>query len=272
MRQYYRPATMLVLALDTTTKTGSCALARGGRVVREEASDAERGHAERLPGDLARLLERSEVTLADIDVFAVATGPGSFTGLRIGIATMQGLAMAAGKPLVGVSALDALCSIAADHKGPPRTSSTDAARALAARVATWVDAWRGEVYAALYEDGREVMPAAVARPDALLEPLRGLDVLFVGDGAATFRDSIAATLGDRARFPDTLTPPLAGTIALLAAARAAAGETPPPHAIRPLYVRRPDPELARARGAQPLDTLGAVPSNVEGQGSAPHQK
>jgi tRNA threonylcarbamoyladenosine biosynthesis protein TsaB len=230
MRQYYRSAAMLILALDTTTKTASCALARDGRVLREETSDAARGHAERLPGDLARLLEDSGVALREVDVFAVATGPGSFTGLRIGIATMQGLAMAAGKPLVGVSGLDALHSIAADHK---------------ARVATWVDAWRGEVYAALYEDGREVRPPAVARPDVLLEGLRDRDVLFVGDGAATFRELIASTLGDRARFADPVTPPLAGAIAGLAGVRAAAGDAPPPHAIRPLYVRRPDPELAR---------------------------
>jgi tRNA threonylcarbamoyladenosine biosynthesis protein TsaB len=237
---------MLVLALDTTTKTGSCALARDGRVLHEETSDAERGHAERLPGDLARLLEHCGIVLRDVDVFAVATGPGSFTGLRIGIATMQGLAMAGGRPLIGVSALDALAAIAGE---PDEVHPTHLGRALSGppTIATWVDAWRGEVYAALYEDGREVMAPAVARPDALLESLRGRDVLFVGDGAATFRELIAATLGGRARFPDTLTPPLAGTIANLAGGRAAKGEAPPPHAIRPLYVRRPDPELARAR-------------------------
>lgn len=238
---------MLVLALDTTAKTGSCALAHNGRVLREETSDAERGHAERLPGDLARLLEHGGTTLRDIDVFAVATGPGSFTGLRIGIATMQGLAMAAGKPLLGVSGLDALAASAAGGSGMRSGPDPPYVRIGTSRIATWVDAWRGEVYAALYADGREVMPPAVARPDALLESLRGRDVLFIGDGAATFREVIAATLGDRARFPDTLVPPLAGTIAVLAGERAAAGEAPPPHAIRPLYVRRPDPELARAR-------------------------
>ena len=237
---------------------GSCALAREGHVLREETSDAERGHAERLPGDLARLLEHGRVELREVDVFAVATGPGSFTGLRIGIATMQGLAMAAGKPLIGVSGLEALEKIAHGGSGTPSQPDPPYVRGPGAaepagdptrtrRVATWVDAWRGEVYAALYEDGREVMPPAVARPDVLLESLRDRDVLFIGDGAATFRELIASMLGDRARFADPVVPPLAGAIALLAGERAAAGEAPPPHAIRPLYVRRPDPELARIR-------------------------
>jgi tRNA threonylcarbamoyladenosine biosynthesis protein TsaB len=110
-----------------------------------------------------------------------------------------------------------------------------------------VDAWRGEVYAALYENGRELELPTVSRPEALLEQMRG-DVLFIGDGAATFRDLIARTLGDRAHFAEPITPPLAGTIAQLATGAARAGETPPPHAIRPLYVRRPDAELAARQG------------------------
>src|ERR1044071_7281695 len=99
---------MLILALDTATRTGSCALMRDGVVVREEGSDPSRPQAARLPGELRDLLDREHVELQQLDAFAVAVGPGSFTGLRIGIATMQGLAVAMGKPLVGVSALDAL--------------------------------------------------------------------------------------------------------------------------------------------------------------------
>src|SRR5688500_13646290 len=145
---------MRILALDTTTRAGSCALARDGRVVRELASDAAAPPASRLPGDLVTLLEREGVALAEIDVYAVATGPGSFTGLRVGIATMQGLALAAGKPLVGVSALDALAAVAGF-----------------ARVATWMDAWRGEVYAALYDEGHEAAAPAVLHPDTVLARL-----------------------------------------------------------------------------------------------------
>src|SRR5687767_7395786 len=99
---------MLVLALDTTTRQGSVALAREGDILGSGAGDAAITHGARLPGDLARLLGQHGLRIADVDLFAVAAGPGSFTGLRIGIATMQGLALGNGKPLAGVSALDAI--------------------------------------------------------------------------------------------------------------------------------------------------------------------
>src|SRR5690349_7694128 len=123
---------MIVLALDTSTRTGGCAVLRGDDVLAEVPGEAARTHAERLPGDLMTALERARLTLTDVDLFAVATGPGSFTGLRVGIATMQGLALAAGRPLIGVSVLDALAQSAAGVAG------------AGMRVATWVDAWRGE--------------------------------------------------------------------------------------------------------------------------------
>ena len=245
---------MLILALDTTTRAGSCALARDGTVLRELASDPAQSHAEHLPGDLMVLLDAVHVELEAIDVFAVATGPGSFTGLRVGIATMQGLAFATGKPLIGVSALDALASLTRPEPGE--------------HVATWIDAWRGEVYAALYEDGREVEPPTVEHPSAILERLGGSRpdlahspprrtegprsrVWFVGDGAGTFAGSIRAALGERAVIAEPVVPLLAAAIAQLAHTSAAAGVLPPPDAIRPLYVRRTDAELARdARAAQ----------------------
>jgi tRNA threonylcarbamoyladenosine biosynthesis protein TsaB len=222
---------MLVLALDTTMRGGSCALALGGVVRREAAGDASRTQAERLPADLMALLDAEAVALTDVDVFAVTTGPGSFTGLRVGIATMQGLAFGEGKPLVGVSTFDALAAIASD--------------AGAARTATWIDAWRGDVFAALYENGREIEAPTVAAPDALLRRLAGQSACFIGDGAASYSELIARHMGDRGRIAEPPAPAIAGTAALLAAARAQAGEAPPPHAIRPLYVRRSDAELAR---------------------------
>ena len=219
---------MLVLALDTTTSSGSCALARDGVVVSERVNDAPNAHAEHLPGDLMSLLDRANVALPEIDAFAVAIGPGSFTGLRIGIATMQGLAFAEGKPLIGVSGFDALARVGGS----------------VGRVATWVDAWRGEVFAALYEDGREIEAPVVSRPEVLLESLRGRSTLFLGDGARAHADLIQRMLGSECRLGDPVAPPLAGTMAILAS-EAPESDDHSPHAIRPLYVRRTDAELTR---------------------------
>jgi tRNA threonylcarbamoyladenosine biosynthesis protein TsaB len=223
---------MVILALDTTTPTGSVALAVEGVVVREQGSDSSLPPATRLPVDLMTILDHAEMKLADVDVFVVAIGPGSFTGLRIGIATMQGLAFAAGKPLVGVSALDALARLG-EREADGR------------RIATWVDAWRGEVYAALYDGGRQLEAPMVATPDHILSGIGQAPTLFIGDGARTYQDRIHEALGGGARIASAPTPLLAGVIAILGAAVAADGTYASPHAIRPLYVRRTDAELVR---------------------------
>jgi tRNA threonylcarbamoyladenosine biosynthesis protein TsaB len=200
--------------------------------------DRTRSHAERLPADLLELLDANGLRLTDIDLFAVASGPGSFTGLRIGIATMQGLALVGRRPLAGVSALTALA-----HAG---------SRDLAARtrVGAWMDGYRRDVFAALFE----VTGEPVLTPERLIErenptvgdPSRVLDrwkragppAIIIGDGAVEYAD-IAAGI-------DVLpAPPLAGIIGLLALERARRGETVTPAGIQPLYVRRPDAELAR---------------------------
>jgi tRNA threonylcarbamoyladenosine biosynthesis protein TsaB len=222
---------MITLALDTSTRTGSSAVLRGDDVLAEVPGDGARTHAERLPADLMQALDAARLVLADVDVFAVATGPGSFTGLRVGIATMQGLALAAGRPLVGVSVLDALAHVAAAGAG--------------ARVASWVDAWRGEVYAALYDGVREVEPASVELPDAILARLRAGRTMFIGDGAAVHRDAISRVMGSHGVLAPVLEPPLAGIIGRLARAEVEAGHRPGPADIQPIYVRRPDAELAR---------------------------
>jgi tRNA threonylcarbamoyladenosine biosynthesis protein TsaB len=218
---------VLCLALDTSTPGGSSAVTRDGLVVREVVGDPDRPHDARLPGDLIKLLEGAQIALTDVDLYAVATGPGSFTGLRIGIATMQGLAFAAGKPLIGVSGFDALAYIA-----------------RAPAVATWVDAWRGDVFAARYQQDVQIDPPTVEKPAVLLARITE-PTLFIGDAVPVYADLIRQTLGDRALLEEPPAPALAATIAHIATTTARAGAKPAPDDIRPLYIRRPDAELAR---------------------------
>ena len=233
---------MIVLALDTTTPEGSCAIAGPGDRVVERAGEAERSHEARLPGDLMALLAAEGLSLGEIDAYAVATGPGSFTGLRVGIATMQGLAFASGRPLIGVSALDALATLGrVDAAMTPDATGT-------MRLATWVDAWRGQVFAALYDERQVIEPPSVETPRAILTRLAGSRLFFIGDGAAAHADEIRETLGRQAVLCAPVAPRLAGTIGRMAAGALRAGHRPPPQAVRPLYVRRPDAELSRRAG------------------------
>jgi tRNA threonylcarbamoyladenosine biosynthesis protein TsaB len=230
---------MRILALDTTTRAGSAALIEDDRVVLERPGYSAATHAERLPGELLAVLSAAGVTLAEVDVFAVASGPGSFTGLRVGIATVQGLAFAGGRPLVAVSALEALGQIAAEDAAP------------GALVAAWIDAHRGDVFSALYRVGSgpsfapsrlvEIDAPAVDPPSATLSRWSGEGLAvhsFVGDGAALYASVIA-----RGRVLPT--PWLAGAVGRIAAHRARAGQTIEPALVQPLYVRRPDAEIAR---------------------------
>src|SRR5215470_2346406 len=140
---------MRVMALDTTSRAGSVALVDDGRIVDERAGDASRTHGERLPGELEAL----GVEWSTVDVFAVCAGPGSFTGLRIGIATIQGLALVAGRPVVGVSALEAVAQLASRDLAEGDT------------IGVWIDAQRGEVFSALYR----VANGTMFTPERLLE-------------------------------------------------------------------------------------------------------
>jgi len=230
---------MRVLALDSTTRAGSVALVENGEVIDERAGDASRTHGERLPDELAQL----GAAWATVDIFAVASGPGSFTGLRIGIATMQGLALVTGARVAGISALEAIAQLAS------RDSAADAL------VAAWVDAQRGEVFSALYRiadapvfsSERLIVlePPAVARPDVTLESWSTYDlgsVIFAGDGAVRY-ESILRALEPGARLaPAAL---LAGAIGRMAESSASRGLAGSPASIHPLYVRRPDAELHR---------------------------
>lgn len=235
---------MLILALDTTTRGGSIAVVRDRGAGAAEKhldvlallpGDAARTHAARLPGEIAVALDRAGVAKSEIDLLAVATGPGAFTGLRIGLAAIQGLALTLDRPVVGVSALDALV--------------TEATPQAARFIAPWMDAQRGEVFAALYAGATLVEPPIASAPAALLESwrarLEGHTVLFVGD--AVTRDGAAIIAAGHGQWSTRVPGPLAPAIAELGRVRAREGLAGPPHALTPIYVRRPDPEIERER-------------------------
>jgi tRNA threonylcarbamoyladenosine biosynthesis protein TsaB len=243
MLKVYR---MRVLALDSTGRAGSVALVEDGRVVREMEGDGSRTHGERLPGELAAL----GAPFSSVDLFAVASGPGSFTGLRIGIATIQGLALAQGKLVTPVTTFDAL---AFDFRLTKQFRLNKEFRLKAEStgelMAPWIDAHRGEVFATLYDAGGAVLqPPSSRSPEATLDAwspsIGGHRVAFAGDGAVKYRDRIEARLGSAAGIPADV-PALAGTIGLIAAGEP--GRAVRPHAVAPLYVRRSDAELARDR-------------------------
>ena len=240
---------IVVVALDSSSAAGSAAVLRDGHIVAERRGDATRTHGERLPRELMAVLEDAGAELRDVTTFAVCTGPGSFTGLRVGIATMQGLAFAQGKRVVPVSAFEALA-----RTSNPRTLEPQNARTPEPSfVATWIDAHRGEVFACLYDAGGRV----VLREPTSLSPVATVDdwlsggiaadaaIRFEGDGAIKYAGVIRERLA-HASIADAV-PLLAGTIGRIADVerdRAVA-----PHAVVALYVRRPDAELARDRKA-----------------------
>lgn len=230
---------MIVLALDSTTRAGSVAVLNDTRVVDARAGDPSRSHAERLPAELTRVLAANGLDVANVGLFAVASGPGSFTGLRIGIATLQGLALARSRPLIGVSALEALAESAAERVGEGDY------------LGAWMDGHRRDVFTALYRRGStglvEVEGPSVGDPAATLRRWRSLatsPLLFVGGGAAMYARAIEDAQPGAVVEPAPL---LAPVVARRALARFLRGDAPHPAALQPLYVRRPDAEVARDR-------------------------
>jgi tRNA threonylcarbamoyladenosine biosynthesis protein TsaB len=234
---------MKVLALDTTTRAGSVAIVDGDHVIDERGGDEARGHAERLPGEILAIAAANQTPLDSVDLFAVASGPGSFTGLRIGIATVQGFAFVQGRGMVGVSALEALAHCASVGLSP------------GAHVAAWMDAYRRDVFAALYR----VTEAPAFDPDRLVE----LDPPSVNSPSVTWArwsnefDVPSVIIGDGAVLYEALVrpsrvmrPPLiAGAIGRLAVSYMRRGGAVHPSAVHPLYVRRPDAEITREKGS-----------------------
>lgn len=225
---------MRILALETSTLTGGVALLDGDCLLAEYTLSIRTTHSERLMAAVDRLLNDSGWGVETLEGVAVSIGPGSFTGLRIGVSTAKGLGMALGIPLVGVPTLDALAALL-PHASDP--------------VCPILDAKKGELYTSLFhwDGGRMVRDweYLALTPEDLCSRLSG-SVIFVGDGVGAFGDLLRRALGVRAKLaPPGRRLPSAACVAQLGHDRLLSGETVEPARLTPLYIRPSEAELKR---------------------------
>lgn len=226
----------LLLALETATRVCSVALARGADVIALRENRDARLHAERLLPLIDALLGEASVRLADVEAFAVSIGPGSFTGLRIGLASVKAFALGDARPVAPVSTLAALCAGAADEAG-------------AAPVAALLDARRGAYYAACVSRAglarADVLPDVVLTPSALAARLPRGACVVVGEGAQAGAEQLAAQRPDLALLARPGGGASAAAVARLGAALLAEGAGRDAAELVPAYLRRAEAEARR---------------------------
>ncbi len=215
---------MIVLALDTALAATSVAVLDGEKVLATRSEPMERGHQERLAGIVRDTMDEAKIDFEALDRIGVTVGPGSFTGLRVGLAFAKGLALALDIPCIGVGTLEALAA---------------SVRAVGPVVAA-IDARRGQVYLQIFRNG-----AALTAPEALTIENAKARLDQVGAGAST----LVGSGGPLLRSEDTLINVyFADPVAL---ARLAANVLEPIARPAPLYLRAPDAKTIAERAAAP---------------------
>lgn len=233
----------LILALDTTSDRGSIALTRGNMLLGVLGSSSPASHSREVLADIDYLLKRIGATIHDVTLFAVACGPGSFTGVRVGLATVKGFAHALRRAVVGVTTLEALAHAA--H--------------LSGTICCSINALRGEIYAQLFSvtpegEVQSLREPAVVSAHVLLQSLTQQDILFVGNGVP-----ILLQAGDGSRLrpcthvPRVVTgwvvaltvPWLAPSVASLAYQKWRRGSVGTANDLLPFYLRPADAETGR---------------------------
>ncbi len=228
---------MRILAVDSATKSCSVAVVDGQTLLAEAIVITGETHSKHLMNLIHQVLQISHVSLKDIDGFAVTRGPGSFTGLRIGISTVKGLAASSGKPVVGVSTLDALANQAG---------------ATPCLICTVIDARKEEVYFGRYrridgvlikETEEQVLPLANAIA-GIREPS-----YFIGDGSCTYKPAILEIFGeDRVIFAPRFHHTIRGsTVAKIGLERIEKNDVDNVSTFSPSYIRKSDAELNLAK-------------------------
>ncbi|MGH2498849.1 MAG: tRNA (adenosine(37)-N6)-threonylcarbamoyltransferase complex dimerization subunit type 1 TsaB [Candidatus Limnocylindria bacterium] len=219
---------MTLLALDTSTAWASVAVYDGRAVLAEETWYAQRRHADELFPTIERILSRTHTALSAVDRIAVATGPGSFTGVRVAIAAAQGIARGSGAALAGVSTLDVLAY--------PHAASKQ-------RICPLLPAGRADHYAALYQERNRKW---ARRSPYIVGPLEdlcrqiGTHTLFVGEVDAAAEQTLRDLLGPKALFaPPASRMRRAGYLAELGWRALESGGQTALGGIEPVYVRQP---------------------------------
>ena len=222
---------MKILGVDTSTPIGSVALIDDDNVVAEHTLDIVRAHSSRLMPAIDSVLKWGDITVNDLDGCAVGIGPGSFTGIRIGVATIKSICYAVDKPIVGVSTLEAIAYNL-------RWSNSI--------ICPLLDARRSETYGAIFEGNTnwERLSDDLCLPiNAFLDRIKedtspDCPINFVGDGLTTYGDAVRENLGDRAHFADAIfNVPRGATIAYLGAQRLQQGDSDNYWTLVPNYVR-----------------------------------
>jgi tRNA threonylcarbamoyladenosine biosynthesis protein TsaB len=223
---------MKILALDTATNSCSVAATDDGALSAELTIQKNQTHSKHLMKLIHSVLESAGFAVGDLDGLAVTIGPGSFTGLRIGISAIKGLAHALGKPVVGVSTLQALAW---------QCGQTPYL------ICPLLDARKGEVYAATYHfNADQLVQKTSARaliPEAIVEDIKS-PCVFIGTGARLYRQNIIAALGNLAHFvPEGQNIIRASSVAFLSMPRFDTNDSDGISGLVPHYIRKSDAEL-----------------------------
>lgn len=224
---------MKVLGIDTSTSCGTVGLIDDESIISEYLLNIRVTHSERLLGAIGLVLKEARFAIEDLDGWAISLGPGSFTGLRIGVSTVKGLALASRKPVAGVSTLDVLAY---------QISSTPYL------ICPILDARKGEIYTAFYRYGegndlKRQSPYQAIKPEELIGKIQERTI-FVGDGVRTYGDYLRNSLSSLAVFPpDQLNVPHGSGVAKLGLELLRKGEHLDLATFAPLYVRPSEAEI-----------------------------
>jgi tRNA threonylcarbamoyladenosine biosynthesis protein TsaB len=224
---------MKVLGIDTSTSCGSVGLIDNGEIIFDYLLNIPVTHSERLLGTIDLVLKEAQCPIENLDGWAISLGPGSFTGLRIGVSTAKGLAFATGKPLAGVSTLDVLASQI------PFTSQL---------ICPIIDARKKEVYAAFYRYGegnslKRLSTYMAIRPEDLAKRIEE-PTIFLGNGVKTYGEFLLNALTSLVIFPPALLHLSHGsTVAKLGSELLEKGESLDISAFIPIYVRASEAEI-----------------------------